>query len=355
VKKFNSSKNINENIMRKVEAALAVLLIILSLTSCAAAHVPQITGANEGIQNAVHIDDPYKSWAFYGTFQNAGSVAYYQFSLETGDRLWFSVFTPDIGAANPEAVLIGPEIENEGDIPAGVVLFDNEGYIVIPGEAPDLPEYEPFTPAANYQWLEYEYIAESSGTYFIAMVNNGTGAGNYGLALGYREEFSLPEWVMIPISIANIRIWEGNSQAFVIGFPLLIVVFGLVYLFRVKKEPVPINPETLAGSAGGLLYIAGSAFMLIQAMLALSRTGFEASFAVTAVFILIPFVLGCLVLRYYVRPGKKPVRYRWLKLLILGILGLVVWAGYVVGPILVICAGLKALFDAKSREKRNSR
>lgn len=88
-----------------------------------------------------------------------------------------------------------------------------------------------------------------------------------------------------------------------------------------------------------------------QAMLALGKTGFEASFSVTAVFILIPSVLGCLVLRYYVRPRKKPVRYRWLKLLILGILGLVVWAGYVIGPILVICAGLKALFDAKSREK----
>ncbi len=247
-----------------------------------------------------------------------------------------------------------PRHRKRGRDPVGVVLFDNEGYILIPGEAPDLPEYEPFTPAANYQWLEYEYIAESSGTYFIAMVNNGTEAGNYGLALDYREEFSLPEWVMIPLSIANIRIWEGNRQAFVIGFPLLIVVFGLVYFFRVKKEPVPINPETLAGFAGGLLYIAGSAFMLIQAMLALSKTGFEVSFGVTAVFILISFVLGCLVLRYYVRPGKKPVRYRWLKLLILGILGLVVWAGYVIGPVFVICVGLKALFNAKSREKRNS-
>ncbi|ABN07849.1 hypothetical protein Mlab_1688 [Methanocorpusculum labreanum Z] len=222
--------------MRKREAALAVLLIILSLTSCAAAHVPQIVGADEGIQNAVHIDDPYKSWAIYGTFPAAGSVTYYQFTLETGDRLWFSVFTPDIGAASPEAVLIGPGIESSGDIPAGVASLDGQGYILIPGEAPVLPEYEPFTPAANYQWLEYEYIAEEPGTYFIVMVNNGTGAGNYGLALGYREEFSVSEWVMIPLSIANIRIWEGNSPAFVIGFPLLIVMFGLVYLFRAKKS-----------------------------------------------------------------------------------------------------------------------
>ncbi|RBQ25590.1 MAG: hypothetical protein ALMCE001_01350 [Methanocorpusculum sp. MCE] len=340
--------------MRKGAAALAVILIILSLASCAAAHAPQIPGANEGIQNAVHIDDPLKSRALYGTFPNAGSVAYYQFTLETGDRLWFSVFTPEIGAAYPKAVLIGPGIESSGEIPAGVASLDNEGYLFIPGEVPPLPEYEPFTPAANYQWLEYEYIAEAPGTYFIAMVNSGTGPGSYGLAVGYKEEFTLPEWVMIPISIADIRIWEGNSPAFVIGFPLLIVMFGLVYLFRVKKEPVTITLETVAGSAGGLLYIAGSVFMLIQALMALGKTGFEASFGVTAVFILIPLILGCLVLRYYVKPRKKPVGYLWLKLLILGLLGFVFWAGYVIGPVFVLCAGLAALFDAKNRERKAS-
>jgi len=351
---FNSFDITNDVIVKRWEAAFAVILILLSFTAGVSGHVPQITGADEGIQNAVHIDDPYKSWAFYGTFPNAGSVAYYQFTLETGDRLWFSVFTPDIGAASPEAVLIGPGIQSEGLIPAGVAALDNEGYILIPGEKPVLPEYEPFTPAANYQWLEYEYIAEAPGTYFIAMVNNGTGAGSYGLALGYREEFSVPEWIMIPLSIASIRVWEGNSPVFVIGFPLLIVMFGFVYLFRAKKEPVKITTETLAGSAGGLLYIAGSLFMLIQALLALGKTGFEASFGVTAIFILIPLILECLVLRYYLRPQKKPEKYRWLKLLILGILGLVFWAGYVIGPILVVCAGIAALLDAKNREKRAS-
>ncbi len=183
------------------------------------------------------------------------------------------------------------------------------------------------------------------------MVNNGTRSGNYGLAVGYKEEFTLPEWVMIPISIVNIRIWEGNSLAFVIGFPLLIVVFGLVYLFRVKKKPVPITVETLAGSAGGLLYIAGSLFMLIQTLMALGKTGFEASFGVTAIFIVIPLILGCLILRYYLLPQKKSGKYRWLKLLILG---LVFWAGYVIAPVFVVCGELSALFDAKNWEKKAS-
>ncbi|WP_042696838.1 hypothetical protein [Methanocorpusculum bavaricum] len=224
---------------------------------------------------------------------------------------------------------------------AAVSVPAGSGYLVIPGTKPDHPEYEPFTPAANYQWLKAEYIAEVPGTYYIAMVNKGTNAGNYGLALGFREEFTLAEWIMIPLSIGNVRVWEGSSQAFVVGFPVFIVLIGMVYLFRFKKEPLPLHPETLAGSAGGLLYLAGSGFMLVQALMALMKTGFAGSFLVTAIFILIPLVMGVLILRYMMRP----VKYRGAKLILLGVLGVVVWGGYVVGPVLVICAGLKLLVD----------
>ncbi len=334
--------------MKWIEAAFAVLLIIFSLTVCVSAHAPVITVGDEGIDNAVHIDDPLKSWAFYGTFENAGSVSYYEFYLETGDRLWFSVFTPQKDVIYPEVVLIGPGIQSTGELPEGVVVLENNGYIIITGESPDKPDYEPFTPASNYQWLKYEHIAEVPGTYYIAMVNNGTGPGNYGLAVGYLEEFSVSEWGLIPLSIANVRIWEGNSPAFVIGFPLLVVIFGFLYLFRFKKEPVQVKPKTVMGVAGGLAYIAGSVFMLIQALMALYKTGFEASFGVTAIFILIPLILGSLILRYIVKPAK----YQGVKLLVLGALGLFVWAEYVIGLILVIFSGLTIFIERMSRAKQ---
>ena len=334
--------------MKWIEAAFAVLLIIFSLTTCVSAHSPVISGGNGGIDTAVHIDDPLKSWAFYGTFADAGSVSYYEFDLEKGDRLWFSVFTPEKDAVYPEAVIIGPGIESTGELPADVVVLENDGYIVVPGESPDIPDYEPFTPAANYLWLKYEYIAEVPGTYYIAMVNKGTGPGNYGLAVGYLEEFTISEWGLIPISTANVRIWEGNSPVFVVGFPLLVVIFGLLYLVRFKKETVRMNPETILGASGGLLYIGGSVFMLIQALMALYKTGFEATFGVTAIFILIPLILGALILRYMV----KPVKHQAIKLLVLGAVGLVVWAGYIIGPILVILSGVMILFEKRGRAKQ---
>ena len=327
--------------MKRLEAAFAVILILLSLTAGVSAHSPVLTGENQGIDHAFSVQDPFKSWAFYGTFPDAGSVSYYTFDLQQGDRVWFSVFTPTRDAVYPEAVLIGPGVEDAGELFPGVSVPAGSGYLVIPGTKPDHPEYEPFTPAANYQWMKAEYIAEVPGTYYIAMVNKGTNAGNYGLALGFREEFTLAEWIMIPLSIGNVRVWEGSSQAFVVGFPVFIVLFGMVYLFRFRKEPLPLHPETLAGSAGGLLYLAGSGFMLVQALMALMKTGFAVSFLVTAIFILIPLVMGVLILRYMMRP----VKYRGAKLILLGVLGVVVWGGYVVGPVLVICAGLKLLVD----------
>jgi hypothetical protein len=134
----------------------------------------------------------------------------------------------------------------------------------------------------------------------------------------------------------------------VVGFPLFIVWIGLLYFFRFKREPVQINPETVSGVSGGLLYVAGSGFMLIQACIALVKTGFQASFGVTAIFILIPLIFGFLILRYMV----KPVRYQGIKLLLLGALGLVVWAGYVAGPVLVIFSGLLILFKRRGRAKQ---
>lgn len=327
--------------MKRLQAAFVVLLILLSLAAGVSAHSPVLIGENKGIEHALYVQDPFKSWAFYGTFPAAGSVSYYQFDLVKGDRVWFSVFTPELAAVYPEAVIIGPGIENTGELAPGVVVPAENGYIVVPGTKHDNPEYEPFTPAANYQWLKSEYIAEEPGTYYLALVNKGTGAGKYGLALGYREEFTLAEWILIPLSVGSVRLWEGSSPAFVVGFPLIVVLLGMGYLFRVRKEPLPITVETAAGSAGGLLYIAGSLFMLIQAILAMMKTGFAGSSLVTGIFILIPLILGVLILRYAIRP----VKYRGVKLLILGGLGLAVWAGYVVGPVLVIAAGLKFLFD----------
>jgi len=109
-----------------------------------------------------------------------------------------------------------------------------------------------------------------------------------------------------------------------------------------------MDPETILGASGGLLYIGGSVFMLIQALMALYKTGFETTFGVTAIFILIPLILGALILRYMV----KPVKHQAIKLLVLGAVGLVVWAGYIIGPILVILSGVMILFEKRGRAKQ---
>jgi len=45
--------------------------------------------------------------------------------------------------------------------------------------------------------------------------------GKYGIAIGYKEEFTLSEWLLIPIDVINIHQWEGQSLILIL-MPLLL-------------------------------------------------------------------------------------------------------------------------------------
>lgn len=80
--------------MKGGEAALSVLIIIFSLTACVSGHVPEIKGGNEGIENAVYLDDPFKSWAFYGTFEIPDRFHTMNFTLKKGKGYGFQYLHP---------------------------------------------------------------------------------------------------------------------------------------------------------------------------------------------------------------------------------------------------------------------
>ena len=67
------------------------LLVMLGLAFPAFAHVPLMAGGNENISSAMHISEPGKSWAVYGSLEKDG-VHYYSFDLEAGERFYLSLF-----------------------------------------------------------------------------------------------------------------------------------------------------------------------------------------------------------------------------------------------------------------------
>ena len=86
------------------------LLVMLGLAFPSSAHVPLMAGGNENISSAMHISDPGKSWAVYGSLEK-DVVHYYSFDLEEGERIYLSLFKSSDAKEKdflPALVLLGP-------------------------------------------------------------------------------------------------------------------------------------------------------------------------------------------------------------------------------------------------------
>jgi predicted Na+-dependent transporter len=90
----------------------------------------------------------------------------------------------------------------------------------------------------------------------------------------------------------------------------------------------------------GLLFLGTGATVVSQTILSISRSPLDASVIVTLIFVILPISLGLLAIRLAVRtPVRWTLRSR-LYLVLLGCAGLAIWAGFLIGPALVIAAAV---------------
>lgn len=318
-----------------------VLLLLLLCMSSARAHVPFIGAENEALETATYIDDPLKSWAIYGELREGGVVNYYRFDMEEGQRLWLMLFTPEEELFTPSLVIMGPKIEPQRTVPDFVSVPPGAATMVVEGKRPEKASYEPFTPASQFELVDIDMTVRASGTYYVAVYEPLRG-GPYGLAVGYKEEFSLVEWIRVPLDVVRIHLWEGQSLGFILA-PLLAVLaggFGILFWQRKKVGSVPRNTFGWLGSFGSFLYLGSSAIVFTQMAIALTRTTVTSAVIVTIIFALLPLIAGISMLRVALSVQDKVERKARLKMAILGIGGLFIWAGLVIGPFIAIVASL---------------
>lgn len=315
---------------------LLACLLTLCLCAVSMAHVPVQGGENDHLDHALHIDDPEKSWVVYDTLPPGVGVKYYRFDLEEGDELRLGLFVPpDHSTALPTLVVMGPEVVGSGTVPADVEVPPDTGVIVVESRAPARPEYEPFTPSALSQVASYSMDVTIPGTYYAAVAGEG---GNFGLSVGFKEEFSVVEWLTVPISVVGVYLWEGQSPLLVFG-PLVLVLFiGAVTLARAQRR---LDIAGFLAVVAGLLYIGGAAMILLQMGLALIQTGWSTTALFTLLFVLAPLALGAVAVRAGMKREQKGF---FLKMTGVGLLGLLLWAGLVLGPVLALVAALTGTF-----------
>jgi hypothetical protein len=302
------------------------------------AHVPISADNNNNLNTALSVEKPTKSYAIYGHLHDAGDVGYYQFNLNAGDQLKLSLMTTGFDAPVPDMVVMSPG--NSGPIdglPQNVDVPPGYNAEVIKGQKPVTAEYEPFSPAAVFNVASYSKNITQPGTYYVAVISPADET-QYSIAVGYLEEFSLEEWVLVPINLINTHLWEGQSIIAILTPFLAIFILGLILIARRDnkiKKPLSFWLATIAG----LCYLGGASIVLVQMVRVLRVTGPSAGVIITVIFTMIPILLGIWALRIARSPSPQSKKDQ-LSLGIIGLLGLLFWAGLIIGPVVAFIAAL---------------
>ncbi|BBL68439.1 hypothetical protein MchiMG62_16200 [Methanoculleus chikugoensis] len=313
---------------------LSALLIALLVATPALAHVPLFARDGSSSDSAFVVEDPAKSWVIYDTLPDGPAARYYRFRMEEGERIYATLQVPRAGGFVPGMVLTGPGIVNSGTVPPYVAVPEGTGATAVPGNLPGQPEYEPFTPSKLYELARIDTAAPQTGDYTLAVYTPEEG-GNYALALGYVESYTLGEWVRVPIDVVAIHRHEGQPLLLIFAPMIAVLVTGAALLLRSRR---PFSPFALFAAIVGLLYIGSGAMTLMQMVIAAVGTDAGAALLLTLVFAVIPVLLGVWALlvafRRHVGAGER------IAMAALGPLALVTWAGLVIGPVLAFIAAV---------------
>ena len=324
--------------MDTVRPALIVLALLLVATP-ALAHVPEFPGDNTSPEQALVVPDAAKSWSFYDHVEG-GQVKYYRLTFVAGQRLRFGTFTPSGGSFTPSVVLMSESLNSSDRVPTGVTVPEGMGTVVFDGERPDAATYEPFTPSANYHTVGVDRTVEEGGVYLLAIYEPRNASGPVGVTVGYEEEFSPTEYLTVPFDLVRIHLWEGQHPFLVAG-PWFVTFLGGVALLHTQRRGNRRRPLIRYGVISAALLVLGTGVStIVQMGLALVATGPTSGLLVTAVLVVVPATSGAWVLRIGLRDDFVSEPRTRVGLGIAGVASLVTWAGFIVGPAVMLLAAV---------------
>jgi len=309
-----------------------ILVFSVGLTS---AHVPRDAENNTGLNSAEVIDNPTKSWAIYSQLTAQQNVSYFQLNMEKGERLFVQLFVTTRAAEQqflPEFALMGPGLTNNGTVPNYVETIGN---VSVMQSSRSESEYEPFGPSHQIMVAVVDIPVPQTGIYFVAVYSQ-TGSGHFGLAIGSNESFTLSETILNPINVIQVYRWMGESWLLII-FPYL-ATFG-IGLVLIKRYNGLQTLEQWIVYLIGLVFLSSSVSFIWQTIYNASQSQVSAMIFLSAAIALVQTLIASgiiIVARKPVEDRKLPI----LQLLILSIIGLFVWTGLIVGPILGILTAI---------------
>ena len=321
-----------------VRRSMATSMLVLALLAGAAlGHSPVRPDHGEDLEHATEVGDPLKSWAIYGHLDGGGDAWYLTFEMREGDRLRISMFNPHDDGFEPTVVIIGPGVPSNDTVPDGIEVPQGARAMVVETVVGE-PSFEPFTPSGHYQLLDENVYVEEEGRYYVVVHSEGTG-GDFGLAIGYREQFTAAEWVTLPASILGIYRWEGQSWAAILAPAVLYIGATLAYVVLVaRRGKGPAGLFQALALASGLLVGGWAMMFLFQMTRSLAVTGPAATAVVSGSFVLVSVLLSYRALRTGLEVEGPPRASDRLTMVLVGAVALGLYSGLVVGPFLAFLA-----------------
>ncbi len=322
---------------------LIITILVSPLLPLVVAHSPINVNDNESIESATVIPDPAKSWALYAALSSDGDAQYYTLAVAEKQVIPVSLFKslrPQDVNFTPSIVIMAKNLTSTDVVPAQVTVPSEYGARLVPSSTPQ-KTYEPFSPGTLANLAEI--TLDVPGIYYLAVYEESDTprGGNYGLAVGSLESFTLQEWVLIPFSLLNIYQWEGQSLPLIFAPMLMVMAVGVSLIaWKLRNLHALTSPFAWMGTIGGLAFLGTGVTILFQLTLAATQVNIGVAAALTFFLALIPMVLGLLTVVFSLRYSlKAPVRKR-LYLVILGVAAIFIWAGYLIGPVLAILAAV---------------
>ena len=138
---------------------------------------------------------------------------------------------------------------------------------------------------------------------------------------------------------------------------LITVLLGLVIIYW-RGPTLRSRTHLLSwiGVTAGLLFIASGIFIFYQMALALLQVPANALLGIPIIFGSLPIVLGLLTIRSCISPDWTQKLWHLLGLIILSVLALFLWAGWILGPVLLmitaILPALKLLLTRRTAQSQ---
>lgn len=328
--------------MLKARLTIPVLIAIslLVLATPAEAHSPLFTGENHSIETAMAIEDPAKSFVVYHDLQR-DEASYYQFEMKAAERIFIQVLvpiSPESGFVPSISLLIPGPGSDEG-LPSFVEVPAGYHSMIANGDPEAEGELEPFTPGPVFILAEIDVQAPEDGIYYAVVYSNDEG-GNYAFVIGYLEGFTASEILSLPLNLLNIYQWEGQQLWEALLPYILVLALGLILaIYGYRRMGKPESWVKWLAMVAALAFIGSALSVVFQLGFSFTRVPISSSAFLSLLFAMAYLIMALALARFaYKRKVLRPLNR--IVFVLIGIVGLAIWGGFYIGPILALVVAL---------------